>query len=134
MTSIVARKVTAEQRELLKKRLSGKKRQVVGAHNDKGASDDESESDAASSEAEEIEDYDEQLEMFKFKDECWSELSSASLSDDIAALTGVKPTEEKAGDNIVVGFRIRPPRAVESMGEAPVLSSRGVSHSDRAFH
>jgi len=36
-----------------------------------------------------------------------------------------KSSNDSSGDNIIVGFRVRPPRSVESVGDAPAVSTRG---------
>jgi len=126
-----ARRPTVAKR-LSKARGNVTGRGSVGAGN---ASSSDSDGDGAtsvdnsdSSSSSEEEDVDEKLLFSKFRDDCWNEITSLSLTDDIAALTGTGSPKGKGdsegSDNIVVGFRIRPPRAVE--GDEPVVTNRGV--------
>ena len=90
----------------------------------------EKEDDASSisSDEAEPEDFDEQIALIRFKDECWLELSSSSLADDIAELTGYSSNkaESNEGENIVVGCRVRPLRDFDSLDDTPIITSKGV--------
>ena len=93
------------------------------------SSDDDDDGDDADSD----QDVDERIEMEAFKDECWADLTSTSLIDDIAALTGEGSGKKEGGDNIVVGFRIRPARAIESVDEEPACVAKGVREQHSTF-
>ena len=107
------------------KRLNSTRKAATGVEAESSGSSSDGVSSGDESDKSEEEDVDEKITMEKFKDQCWTDLTSSSLTDDIAKLTGAGEAKAEEGDNIIVGFRIRPPRAVESVDDEPAVSARG---------
>jgi hypothetical protein len=126
------RKPPSDRKARVAKRVSAARQEATG----KGNNDSEGDSDTSSSsssdnensdnEESEEEHVDDLIQLEKFKDECWLELTSSSLEEDIASLTGSGGANTTKSENIIVGFRIRPHRNTDGFDDDSAVVTRGV--------
>lgn len=130
------RKAPSNHKARVAKRVSAARQEVTGfvKSSGDGSDSDSSSSSSSSDEESEEEHVDELIQLEKFKDACWSELTSSSLEDDIANLTG-KSGGKSTSENIIVGFRIRPQRNNgDGLNDDSAVVSRGVSVISTCIH
>lgn len=125
------RKAPTNHKARVAKRVSAARQEATGFIKREGSDSDTSSSSSSNDDEsgdEEDEHVDDLIQLEKFKDKCWLELTSSSLEDDIANLTGGKSngSGSSTSENIIVGFRIRPQRNSDGLNDDTAVVSRGV--------